>query len=121
VHRKAAALHFDGAPPNTTVECVGGSLCPDAKPRLVGEGAPFPELPMELDQAIVELRFKSSGYQPKTQRISIQPGANRIDVDLEPNCGCCRETSPVRGLRDRAPTQGDFSASLRLPLVKPRG
>ena len=94
VQRKAAALRFEGAPPNTTVECVSGPPCPDADPRLLGEGAGLPDLPMELDLATVELRFKSSGYRPRLQRISIQPGANRIDVDLEPNCGCCGGAPP---------------------------
>lgn len=48
-----------------TVECISGPPCPDAKPRLVGEGAGLPDLPMELDLTTVELRFKASGYRPK--------------------------------------------------------
>ncbi len=81
--RKSAVLRFRGAPPNTTAECISGPPCPDAKPHLVGDGVSFPEIPMALDQVYIKLRFKSSGYAPKVERVSIQPGANQIDLDLK--------------------------------------
>jgi len=81
--RKGAVLRFRGAPPHTTAECVSGPPCPDAKPHLIGDGVSFPEIPMDLDQVYIKLRFKSSGYAPKVERVSIQPGANQIDLDLK--------------------------------------
>ena len=57
--------------------------CPDAKPHLIGDGVSFPEIPMDLDQVYIKLRYKSSGYAPKVERVSIQPGANQIDLDLK--------------------------------------
>ncbi|MCB9566255.1 MAG: serine/threonine protein kinase [Myxococcales bacterium] len=81
--RKPALLRFRGAPPNTTAECVSGPPCPDAKPHLIVEGASFPQIPMDQDQLYIQLRFKSSGYAPKVDKVSIQPGDNQIDVDLK--------------------------------------
>ncbi len=93
VQRKPATIELRGAPANTTVECISGPPCPDAKLRLVSEAGGFPSLPMERDQATIELRFKASGYSPKIQRLLIQPGANRLEVELDENCGCSRPMS----------------------------
>jgi hypothetical protein len=83
--RRPATLRFRGAPPNTTAECVSGSPCTDAKPHLIGDGATFPAIPMAQDQVYIKLRFKSSGYAPKVERVPIQPGPNQIDVNLKPH------------------------------------
>ncbi|MEZ4381524.1 MAG: serine/threonine-protein kinase [Nannocystaceae bacterium] len=83
--RRPATLRFRGAPPNTTAECVSGSPCPDAKPHLIGDGATFPPIPMAQDQVYIKLRFKSSGYAPKVERVPIQPGPNQVDVNLKPH------------------------------------
>ncbi|MCA9656953.1 MAG: protein kinase [Myxococcales bacterium] len=83
--RRPATLRFRGAPPNTTAECVSGSPCTDAKPHLIGDGATFPQIPMTQDQVYIKLRFKSSGYAPKVERVPIQPGPNQVDVNLKPH------------------------------------
>jgi len=81
--RKPAVLRFRGAPPQTTAECVSGPPCPDAGPHLIGDGVSFPDIPMDLDQVYIKLRFKSSGYKPQVQPVSIQPGPNQIDLTLK--------------------------------------
>ncbi len=81
---RPAVLHFLGAPPNTTAECLSGSPCSDAKPHLIGNGVSFPRIPMEAREAYLKFRFKAAGYKPLVRRLRIGPGPNDINLTLVP-------------------------------------
>ncbi|HRI09066.1 MAG TPA: protein kinase [Nannocystaceae bacterium] len=85
--RQPARITFQGAPPNTTAECVSGPPCPDANPHLINDRGSFPPIPMTGDQAFIQIRFKSQGYEPQTDRVTIQPGANSHTVNLKSHGG----------------------------------
>jgi tRNA A-37 threonylcarbamoyl transferase component Bud32 len=79
-----AVLTFRGVPPQTTATCISGPPCPTAEPKIISDRSAFPEIPMTSDQAFIEMSFKSAGYEPRTDRLSIQPGNNTLTIDLKP-------------------------------------
>ena len=84
---RPARLTFQGAPPNTTAECTSGPPCPDASPHIISDRGLFPEIPMTSDQAFIEVRFKSQGYETQDKQVAIQPGANTVTISLKAHGG----------------------------------
>ena len=80
---KKATIAFSGAPAGTLVACVSGP-CPDKAQRPVTDA--FPEFALgetDKDNSVI-LQFSAPGFRTEANLYILQPGRNRIPVELEP-------------------------------------
>lgn len=75
----SATFQFQGAPSDTTVQCVSGP-CLDTKAYPLDK---FPELPLKEDGGTLLLRFNAPGYRTAMTSFQVRRGPNVVPVLME--------------------------------------